>query len=381
MDPQISAPAARAVAWQAVYERARAHRPDWTITQLNAPLKPGYAAESWAEDGDGVLRRIYSDPATGAVIGTTSYFNLQRFFRSLHMSLFIGELPIWGIPLGYFIVGLFSFPLLASAITSLLFYRRFWRGFLKLQTHRGPKVFWSDMHKLTGLWSLWFVLLIGVTGAWYLVEWKAPEGPPAPAAPGEVHGRSPLGIAALLRSAQRSYPELRIKALSTYELGQGLLEVQGQDGSVLVRHRAAKVWVNAYSGEALAIQRPAELSAYGRWIETADPLHFGDFGGLWSKTIWCAFGLALSGLSLTGAYLQVQRQRRRSPRRYRGPVVAAYLGTCAALLLSALYGAREALSYGGNGSWPAITVWQLSFVCAWIVATIGALSVWMWKVR
>lgn len=380
-DPQISAPPAPRVAWQAIYEGAQARHPDWVITQVNAPLKPGYAAETWAEDADGVLRRIYSDPASGATIGTTSYFNLQRFFRSLHMSLFIGELPVWGIPLGYCIVGLFSFPLLGSAITSLLFYKRFWRGFLKLQWHRGPKVLWSDMHKLTGLWSLWFVLVIGGTGVWYLVEWKAPEGPSGPAAPGALQARSPLGINELMRSARRAYPELTVKALSTYELKQGLVEMQGQDGSYLVRHRAAKVWIDAYSGRALAIQRPAELSAYDRWIDTADPLHFGDFGGLWSKAIWFVFGLGLSALSLTGAYLQVQRQKRRAMSGYRRPVMAAYLATSAILILSAVYGIKEALSYGSDGSWPAVTASQLSFIGAWVMTTLGALSAWALKVR
>src|SRR5687768_6854784 len=78
-DPQISAPPAQSVAWQAIYDNAQALHPDWTITQVNAPLTPGHAAETWAEDADGVVRRIYSEPGTGAVIGTTSYFNLQRF--------------------------------------------------------------------------------------------------------------------------------------------------------------------------------------------------------------------------------------------------------------------------------------------------------------
>jgi uncharacterized iron-regulated membrane protein len=380
-DPQISAPPAPTVAWRAIFQSAQARYPDWVITQINAPLKPGYAAETWAEDTDGVLRRIYSDPASGAVIGTTSYFNLQRFFRSLHMSLFIGELPVWGIPLGYLVVGLFSIPLLASAVTALLFYRRFWRGFLKLQTHRGSKVFWSDVHKLVGLWSLWFVLVIGVTGVWYLVEWKTPEGPSSPAASSQAGRQRPLEIKELVLAAQRAYPELQIKTLATYEMKQGLFEVQGQDGSALVRHRAAKAWVDAHSGKVLGVQRPAELSAYDRWIDTADPLHFGDFGGMWSKIIWFVFGLGLSGLSLTGAYLQVQRQNRRPVSGYRAPVIAAYAITVAIVIMSVLYGAKEALSYGPDGSWPTMTPWQLGFITIWTFTTLAALSFWMWKVR
>lgn len=37
----------------------------------------------------GVRDRVYANPATGEVLGWTSYFNVQRFFRSFHMSPFI----------------------------------------------------------------------------------------------------------------------------------------------------------------------------------------------------------------------------------------------------------------------------------------------------
>lgn len=381
LDPRLSAPPAAAVAWQDVYEKAQARFPGWTITQINAPLAPGYAAESWAEDEQGVLRRIYSDPATGEVIGATSYFNIQRFFRSLHMSLFIGELPVFGIPLGYLIVGLLSFPLLVSGITSLIFYKRFWRGFLRLELHKGAKVFWSDLHKLTGLWGIWFLLVIAVTGIWYLVEWKTPEGPSGPTESADIRAASVLPLDRLVADAQRAYPELKINVLGTYELDQGLLEVQGQDGSVLVRNRAAKAWVDSRTGAPLGVQRPGQLTLYERWIETADPLHFGDFGGLWSKAVWFLFGLGLSGLSLTGAYLQVKRQQRRGLARHRQAVGLAYGVTLAILLLSAVYGAKELATYEGAGSWPAITGAQESVILLWIASTLAALTVWMRKVR
>lgn len=382
MDQRLSAPPAAEVAWQQVYEKAEARFPDWTITQVNGPIAPGYAVESWAEDEDGVLRRIYSDPRTGNVIGATAYFNLQRFFRSFHMSLFIGELPVWGIPLGYLLVGLFSFVLLASGVTSLIFYKRFWRGFFRLHREKGAKVFWSDFHKLTGLWGLWFLLVIGVTGVWYLVEWKTPEGPPPPDPPGAIAGTQPLPIGRLLAIARRAYPDLKINVLATYDFRRGLLEAQGQDGSVLVRDRAARAWVNSYTGKLMGVQRPTELSAYERWIDTADPLHFGDFGGLWSKIVWFLFGTGLSGLSLTGAYLQVKRQQRRGLKHHRAVIVLAYGSTVAVLALASAFGVNEALTYGTGGrAWPAITAAQLAFIAAWTLTTLCILSTWAWKVR
>ena len=80
------------------------------------------------------------------------------------MALFVEAWPIFGDPLGDWIVALPSIPLLASMATALVFYRRFWRGLFHVQWRKGRKVLWSDMHKLAGVWSLCFVLAIGLTG-------------------------------------------------------------------------------------------------------------------------------------------------------------------------------------------------------------------------
>lgn len=178
---------------------------------------------------------------------------------------------------------------------------------------------------------------------------------------------------------QRPYPELRIKVLGTYQLQDGLLEVQGQDGSLLVRDRGAKAWVNAYTGEVMGAQRPSELTLYQRWIETADPLHFGDFGGMLSKSIWFVFGLGMSGLCLTGAYLQAKRQQLRGIERYRTPIVVAYGATVAVLGLAAVYGVKELLTYESGAAVPSVTIGQAAFIGLWLVSTLAAMSIWAWK--
>lgn len=382
-DPRLrAAPTQGPMAWEAVYKGASAVKPGWTIIEVNAPRAPGYSAEALAEDPDGVWSRVYADPRTGEVLGSTSYFNVQRFFRSLHMALFIDVFPIWGIPLGYVVVGLLAVVLLASLATSLLFYSRFWRGFFKLARRKGAKVFWSDLHKLTGLWSLWFVALIVVTGIWYLAEWKVtsePAAPAPPAAAGTVREGLPLDV--LVQHAKSAKPDLEIHRLALWDRSAGMIEAHGQDGSLLVRDRAAKVWLDARDGRIIGVQRPDELSLLHRWIDTADPLHFGSFGGLWSKVVWFTFGLGLSGLCLSGAYLQAKRQARHRPHAIRRPVLAAYATTAAVLILAAWRGYAEVQGYATAGELSATPLGVVLIIATWLALTFGALTWWVRSLR
>ena len=381
-DQRLRAPPAQQVAWQAIEEKVEAAKAGWHILAINAPLHPGFGGEVWVADPDDIWHRVWADPASGEVLGTTSYFNVQRFFRSFHMSLFIGGWKVWGIPFGYWVVGLAAFILAASLITSLLFYRRFWRGFWKLERRKGAKVFWSDLHKLTGLWSLWFIALIAATGIWYLVEWKVTSeapAPPPPAAEGSVTQTLPLNI--LLARAGQAYPALEIRTVVLDQISSGLFEVQGQDGAWLVRDRGARVWLDARDGRTIAVRRAGEMRPFHRWIDTADPLHFGDFAGLWSKAIWFLFGVGLSGLCLTGAYLQAKRQQRQGVGARRAPVLAAYAATAFVLLASAPFAHQEMLRWGIGGELPEIPLNAGLIIACWLFLTIAALAIWARAIR
>ena len=48
----------------------------------------------------------------------------------------------------------------------------------------------------------------------------------------------------------------------------------GFDGALLVRNRAAVVWVDPRDASVVRVQRTVDLSALERWIDTADPIHF-----------------------------------------------------------------------------------------------------------
>ena len=77
-----------------------------------------------------------------------------------------------GYSWGWYLVSLLGLPLLASLITGLVVYKRFWKGFFKptLRFRHGARIFWGDFHRLSGIWSIWFIAVISITGIWFLIE-------------------------------------------------------------------------------------------------------------------------------------------------------------------------------------------------------------------
>lgn len=385
LDParRVEAPPAGPVTWQAVIESARQAAPGSRVTQLLLPEGPHDAAQVLAEDPQGRLTRIHVDPASARVQGTSSYFSVQRFFRSFHMNLFFNT-GMWG----YYVVCAFALPLLASMVTALVFYKRWWQRWLAFKVDRGWRIAWSDLHKTGGLWSLWFVALMAVTGAWYFIEAAGvdmdyPELPKFESR----HAGPPIPVDEALRQARARWPELEVRSVTLPGgwFGHSFV-LDGQAGDVLVRDRANRLLLDPHTGAEQARQRASDLSAGARWVDMADPLHFGNFAGLPVKLLWFVFGLLLCSLSLTGAYLHVQRLRRKhAGQARRTAVTAAYAVSLFVLLVSVVGGWAEIRGYGplvdGVRQWPSVPAPVIVFIGTWIAVTCAVLAVWVHRLR
>ena len=384
----------RTVGWGDMVAAVRAAYPQAEIVWLSAPLYPRAAAEIVIDLPSQSGVTVYVDPYTADVQGAWSYFDAQRFFRSFHMNLFE---PLGGG--GLYIVCAFAVTLLVSLVASLKFYKRWWRRFFDVPRF-GSRAFLSTLHKSVGLWSIWFLVVIGVTGLWYLFEAARADfldGKTAWAGWGDhaIHriaipsaepARPPLPLNDLVDRAREVRPDLTITGIGP---GFEAIEIEGQSRHILVRNRANTLILDSRTGAVLHDQTPLDYSLYWRWADTADPLHFGDFAGLTSKLIWFAFGLALSGLIFTGTLLHARRLATNAPKgagrsaRHRWPGTAAALGVSGLLLALAVpAGFSEARDVYG----PAVDgvreppdlapgVWWVLVV--WIAATLALIALWV----
>lgn len=377
------------LSYGALYDVVQEQYPDADISWIEAPLYRNSAAQIVVNLPEQDSVRVYVDPYSGDVQGALSYFNVQRFFRSFHMNLF---LPM----VGKYIVVAFALTMLVSLIAALYFYKRWWRRFFKFTP--GKRAFWSETHKLLGLWSMWFLLVIVITGAWYLFEAlrgdigdgmfsyygtgeysvnMIPE-------PTSLEG-DPLSIKALVTRLEEVRPDLELKVIGFDWSHDGAIYFDGQADHLLVRNRANQVHMDKRTGEVLYDQHADDYPLYWRWSDTADPLHFGDFGGLISKLIWFVFGLVLCALIFTGTLLHARRLSESAGKRSRHlwpGTNAAIIVTLLVMVASTYAGFDEARRwYGpvvdGVRELPSLAPGVKFTIVSWVILTLALLGGWI----
>ena len=384
--------------WGEIEAAALAAYPDAEIRFIEAPLYDWAAAQVIINLPNQRAVRVYIDPYTARVQGTRSYYNLWRFFGEFHYNFFFSKAG------GYFVTA-FSISLLVSLFSALVFYKRWWKRFLKWPSGKGS-AFWSDLHKVGGLWSLWFVLVIGMTGIWYLFEhgFRDAGGPvnyvgdppygvvqvPAPSASPLPEALSLDDVVAIAKSA---WPELNIRvvAYGWYSDRPDVVYLEGRNDFSFVRERANQMHIDKTTGELLWRNDAGDLPAYWVWSNMADPLHLGNFAGTWSKGVYFVFGLVLCGLILTGTWLHACRVARdpRLENRHRWTgTKAAVFTTTVVLLASVWFGWRNAKSFGpvenGVQHFPDLPLGVIAIICLWTALTVMVIAAWavlLWRPR
>mgnify|MGYP006426619487 CR=1 FL=1 len=378
------------VAWEKVYDAVSRTVAPARIKSLQAPSHRYAPATAEIETPGQPKRLIYVHPRNGAILGAFSELSIQEFFRGLHRHLFLPK------PIGIVLVSLFAVALLSTVVAALMFYRRWWTRFFRLRVFaRSGRVAWSDLHKTAGLWSLWFVCLIAITGIWYGLEaTDAPDALFEPVSARETTvpsvaptDRLPLG--ALIARVRATRPGLKIRKVypDGKDTAGNQIHVVGRGQNWFLRDRVNSVTISA-NGVVINSRSEVDLTAYEYWVNMADPLHFGSFGGLVSKAVWFVFGLFVCGLILSGTWLHARRLSR-SAGDVRGAQWPGTLPACGAsvILLAATvsFGVEQIVAYGathgGIRYLPEVPLGATVFIVGWLVVTLTAIVLWLFILR
>lgn len=263
-------------------------------------------------DHDKPFALAYVNPYTGKVQQINEGLTFIGFMRALHSWLLFP----WqgGYSVGYYLVCAMAIVMLGALITGLIIYKNFWRAFTqpKLRLNQGKKTILADLHRLAGVWSIWFLIVMSATGLWYLVQaimWHAdidiePHPPLVSAQQLPWDAAAPkIDLTAALAITRQRFPDFQLSYLMLPEHPRDMYKLMGGGQHIFYDQVSYSVSINPWTGDIASEKSPASMTALQTVMHIADPLHYGTIGGIWTKIIWFIFGLILSGMSITGFML------------------------------------------------------------------------------
>lgn len=263
-------------------------------------------------DSDKPNAVAYVNQYTGEIQETNTGITFIGFMRSLHSWLLFPWQNSYSV--GYYLVCVMAIVMLGALITGLIIYKNFWRSFLspKVRKHQGQRTFLADLHRLAGVWSIWFMLLMSITGLWYLCQailWHSDTEieahPPAVYAvevPKFIESTPaiPYSLNEALEITKGTFPNFSTTYILPPEHFRDTYKIYGEGDFIFYDKYAYGASVNPWTGELTVIRRPSEMNTLQTLTHISHPLHYGTIGGIWTKIIWFLFGILLTGMSITG---------------------------------------------------------------------------------
>ncbi len=290
--------------FDASFAKVQQAYPGWEIRMYHLPQKDKALIYELRQKERS--KKVYVHPVSGKVVGVNENANssFQRSLLLLHYTLFAGTA-------GKIIVFFIGVLFLITLITGLVVYRRsLARVFtFKVRFNRQTaRATYSSLHRIVGVWSLLFNLLIVATGLWLsgqisLNALKVPKGK------GDVSATTPVNsIDAVVAKLAAEQPDFEIHLLRVRP-GSNVIGASGRllsDPKVYGDYYSGFTFDGA-SGEMLSSYFMQQMTFGQRLAKMAAPLHFGSYGGLALKIVYCLLGLTPALLSISGFVLWRKR--------------------------------------------------------------------------
>jgi uncharacterized iron-regulated membrane protein len=260
---------------------------------------------------------IYLNTYTGELLGIYPRDTpMMKIINRLHTHLLAGKF-------GGVIVGLCGLLLLILSVTGLML----WNGWKKFTV--GFKIRWQakwrilqyDIHKVAGVLSAAFLVLIAVSGSMmvfdkpikslaYLLTGQTKITPPISTL---STNHSQLTLDQFLQTAKASFPEGQPTILHTAKDENAAIRVRFHLPHEITPEGRSSVFINQYTGEVIRVEnffQSPKIEQLKAWM---DVLHKGSYGGLVTMGLYIIIGIISSALSITGFTLWWGRKHKTKP--------------------------------------------------------------------
>ncbi|EMS89924.1 PepSY-associated TM helix domain-containing protein [Leptospira noguchii] len=249
---------------------------------------------------------ILLNPYTGKILGVLSENRSDSFYGwmlKLHYSLFMGSF-------GYFLTGLFGVIFIFQGISGMILYRNIWQNLFRLRTNQSFRTYFSDLHKLVGMFSLVFNISLGFTGAWWNAQAIVGLLFSQEARKVGKFFKESVSVDSLLKEIKIEVPEFQTAFISfPHHHKNDPIQFYGTEKPTNpFRSRfGSYVRFDSESGNLLEIFNLSNENLFYKIIDSFRPIHYGTFGGMVTKILWVILGLSPGVLYISGIGILVSK--------------------------------------------------------------------------
>lgn len=304
------------VPFQTVLYTVQDTYPEDKIFSVRMPRTPQQTYQVRMNNAHDLL--VYADPYSGKILGAHRQEDtLIGWIALLHNDLLIGES-------GKNILGASALLLIVISITGFVLW---WPPNGKGKITQGLKVNWLapwkrvifDMHRAAGIYSLFFLLIIAITGASLVYNKTAAElanflaaSPPRPASPVSFPsdaGETLLSIDDLLQQAERILPAATITWVNFPQTPQASLVVRKKSPEESHPNGRNFIYFDQYTGKVLHVEDTTIAPLGARIYNVLYPIHTGAIGGTYTRILQVIIGLMPVILFVTGYVMWRNRRK------------------------------------------------------------------------
>lgn len=299
-------PPAKLVPYATLLETARQSNPAYALQSIDMRSRQRRVVTMTFKNGH-QRAALYFDSYTGKIVARSEpgkNHAVLTFLERLHNELLSGQNGAVANGIGALLLALMCL----SGIILWWPGKRIWTRALAVNWRaKWPRINF-DLHSAVGFWTLLFVAMWAITGAYFIFPSVIQKPlhlfvtPPAAPHSNWKPADPLLPLDSYLERASQAVPlrQLSYVYMDVFRPHGQVSVFLSRDPAVPLTLQEDIVYLDPSSAHVLWIESSDHWSPAERILMACYSIHFGDFAGLPSKLLWAFIGLALPLLTITG---------------------------------------------------------------------------------